>query len=104
MKRRARARANGGGEILIIGGALAALGIGAYFLFKPAASSTVAIKGGTPAPPQLGSPTDSNSVAYACNTAWKLTALGHPNQAAVWVTKCTQGGGAVPQAASQQYV
>ena len=86
--RRRRARENpGAGTWIAIGLGVTALGVGVYFLTKK----------------NVGSASDTNSAAYACNTAWKLTALGHPDRAAPWAAKCAAGGGTVPADASQQY-
>lgn len=54
-------------------------------------------------PSGLGDPNDGNSIAYACNTAWRLNALGHPEQAASWAARCQAGGGSVPSSSSGQY-
>lgn len=96
------------GGIVVIGVGVALLGVGAYFLFRKPAGATVnqttsSAPNQLPPASKLGSGTDPNSVAYACNTAWKLTALGHSTQAAPWASKCQAGGGTIPQAASQQY-
>jgi hypothetical protein len=61
---------------------------------------------GPMSPPQghaLGDPSDMSSGAWACNTAWKMGAIGHPAQAAPWALKCSQMGGTVPQTAAEQY-
>jgi hypothetical protein len=110
MKRR-RARENPTtGTWLAIGGGAALLGVAAYFMFrKPAATTTTtpaltaaaaAPTGGATRP--LGDPADPNSVAYACEMAYKL-ANAHPSTAgarklratnwAYYNAKCTAGGG-----------
>ena len=112
MKRR-RAQENPSTQtVLVIGGGLALVGVAAYLYFKnkAPAATTPAVTAAASTLPQLttgsqpfGNPADSNSVAYACNTAWKLTALGHPKEAAYWAPKCTAGGGTIPTSAAQQY-
>jgi hypothetical protein len=91
---------------------IAAVAFGAWYLFgrsrSSSSSSTTAIRStgtGTPLPSArpLGDPNDFGSVAHACNAAWMLTAIGHPQEAATWVRKCTAGGGTVPTSATDQY-
>lgn len=91
--------------LLIAGGGLAVVGLGIYFLTKKPAttSSVLSPAGGGTHNPSLGDPADQNSVAFACNTCFKLRAIGHPNEAASWCQKCTAGGGTVPTSASQMY-
>jgi hypothetical protein len=88
--------------LLVVGGGLALLGVGVYFLMKPAATNS-SVKAALPHNPSFGDPNDSNSVAFACNACFKLNAIGHPNEAAFWGQKCTAGGGTVPTSAAQQY-
>lgn len=76
----------------VLGLGAAAVGVGIYFLVKPSSSSTDSAKQLRP----FGDPTDGNSIAYACNAAWRLNAIGHPREAAPWAAKCTGGGGTVP--------
>jgi hypothetical protein len=93
--------------LLVVGGGLALLGVGVYFLMKSAPTNAAATSGSVkatlPHNPSFGDPNDSNSIAFACNTCFKLNAIGHPNEAAFWGQKCTAGGGAVPTSAAQQY-
>jgi hypothetical protein len=107
QQRRRRARKNPSTQtttLLIAGGGLALLGVGVYlFTKKPAAASTTTTAITATGPRPFGDPADMLSVAHACNTCWKLNALGHPREAAAWCTKCTAGGGVVPQSAAQLY-
>jgi hypothetical protein len=83
----------------------AAVGIGAYFLLKPSSptsDTSKALPGPSSSKP-FGDPNDQNSIAYACNTAWKLHKLGHDKEAMSWGGRCSQGGATVPQADSQMY-
>jgi hypothetical protein len=86
--------------IVVVGGA-GLLGLAAYLLLKPAATTptTTAAAGARP----FGDPNDQSSVAFACNAAWRLTALGRPTEAAHWVAICQAAGAVIPQNASQQY-
>jgi hypothetical protein len=83
----------------------AALGVGAWYFFgrhsTAAAATTTTDKAAGPRP--FGDPADPGSVAFACNAAWRTTALGHPLEASRWVPICTQGGGTVPSSAQEQY-
>jgi hypothetical protein len=105
--RRRRGRRNPSTQtttLLIAGGGLALLGVGVYlFTKKPAAAATTTTAVTATAPRPFGDPANTSSVAFACNTCWKLNALGHPTQAAAWCAKCTANGGAVPQSAAQLY-
>lgn len=88
--------------------AFAALGIGAYYLITRSASSAAPASSSAAtalarAPRPFGDPTDRNSVAYACNAAYRLTSVGRTREAASWIPTCTAGGGTVPTTASQQY-
>jgi LPXTG-motif cell wall-anchored protein len=106
---RRRARRNPSTQtttLLIAGGGLALLGVGVYFFTKkPAAASTTttAITATSPNSRPFGDPNDASTVAWACNTCWKLRQLGHPNEAGQWCAKCTANGGVVPQSAAQLY-
>jgi hypothetical protein len=87
--------------VVAIGGGIALLSVAAYFLFKSNAPTATAppVAAASPAPqlpPNLGDPNDPNSVAYSCAAAWRLNRLGHPHEAAVWIQRCTAGGGTVP--------
>ena len=87
-------------------GALAAAGAFAYFRTgqtAPATSSNVAMMVAPTGTRPFGDPNATTSVAFACNTAYKLQALGHPREAAAWAQLCTQGGGAVPTSAATEY-
>jgi hypothetical protein len=87
-----------------LGVGAAALGIGAYFLLKPSTAAAGATKALAPSQPRpFGDPADMSSTAWACNTAWKLLALGHPREAAAWAQKCTAGGATVPTNAAGQF-
>jgi hypothetical protein len=79
-------------------------------------SSTTAIRssGASPFVPQItptpqqpariwGDPADGTSIAYACNAAFRLTGIGHPNEAAVWIRKCQAAGATVPTSAAEEY-
>lgn len=109
--RRGRAKENGStGTWLVLGGGLALLGIGVYLVTRSSSSASTSTTtalapppGGGVKAPQLGSPTDPNSTAYACNACFKLNAIGHPTEAAYWAQKCTAGGGTIPTSASQMY-
>jgi hypothetical protein len=121
MKRRRRhghAKENPSGTtFLVIGGGLALVGVAAYFIFRKPAATTPAVTGGSTTPqlpaasaaPQLpagrpfGDPADQNSIAHACNVAWRLNSLGHPVEAKFWADKCAAGGGTVPSSNAQQY-
>lgn len=78
----------------------AALGVGVWYLFgrsgASSASSSSADTARAMAPRPFGDPNDPNSVAYACNTATHLLAVGRPREAAFWAKACTAGGGTVP--------
>lgn len=83
---------------------LAAVAIGAWWLLGrggavPQATDKVA----APRTRPFGDPGDMQSVAYACNTAWKLTRLGHPIEARAWAATCASGGGRVPTSDPEQY-
>jgi hypothetical protein len=88
--------------MVAIGGGIAILSVAAYFLFKSNApavtppATQVAANSAPQLPPNLGDPNDPNSVAYSCAAAWRLNRLGHPHEAAVWIARCTAGGGTVP--------
>lgn len=102
MRRRGRARKNpSAGVWIALAAGAAALGAGVYFLTKSSSSTSTPQLTQSKAP--VGSASDSNSVAYACNAAWRLNALGHTAEAAYWVSKCNAGGGVVPTSAAQQY-
>ncbi len=106
--RRRRGRRNPSTQtttLLIAGGGLALLGVGVYlFTRKPAASTTTtAITATAPGARPFGDPNDMSTIAWACNTCFKLRQLGHPNEAVQWCTKCTANGGVVPQSAAQLY-
>jgi hypothetical protein len=116
MKRRRRARVNPAHNIvpwLVVGGGLALLGVGVYFLTKPAAAASTA--GATKA---LGPATyigNSGSSGpggqvvighlpdgspftrdWAAEQVCKLRALGHSAQAQPWADAVTANGGTLP--------
>lgn len=88
-------------NVLVIGGGLALVALGAYFFFKPKSGSTTAAL--APSPSAGGSMivyTDPNTGAqytrdHACQVARQLTAIGRPAEAASWAKLCTQNGGTV---------
>lgn len=75
----------------------AVAGVGVYLFTRKAGASAPAPSVARPmtSNPALGDRTDPNSIAYACETARTLIALGHPVEAAPWLTKCQRGGGGV---------
>jgi len=113
----AKRRSEGSGPTILI---LGVLGLGAWYLWgrkgtQLTAQPLPAATDASTAPPgpavrnltalanPVGVASDPNSIAYACNAAWRLGALGHPAQAAPWISKCTAGGGTVPTSANSQY-
>lgn len=89
--------------LMIIGGGLALVGVGIYFLTRPSAPTTSApalpittTSGGSvvvytdPASGQTY--TRDQAAAVAC----RLKAIGHPAEAASWVALVTQHGGVLP--------
>jgi hypothetical protein len=106
--------------MLLVGAAVAAGAVWYFWIRKPAAAATPASPAVVPAssqtamvaapsaaasntPAALGNPTNPSSIAFACNAAWRMNAIGHPQNAAPWAAICQGGGGVIPTSAAAQY-
>jgi len=88
--------------VLILGGGLALLAVGYFFLRPktasanlPTASSAPQLTAGGQAIVYTGSDGTQYTRDHACQVARQLIAIGHPAEAVFWSNLCTSNGGTV---------